>query len=130
MMISRKKLGRQFESGMYHAIQAQCSQPNRDQVLQGFSTTSERDRVCNFCKLCKFGHFEKNGILDENFTAAAWHGNLFITGTGDDPRSGLLDQVSPRILDLLDRRFWIDESTITFSGAKPAYPGAQHQGKR
>jgi translocation and assembly module TamB len=51
-----------------------------------------------------------------------WHGNIEVTGTADDPLVvGSID-FRRGFLTLLDRRFSIDQGTITFSGAKPPIP--------
>ncbi|MDQ3562898.1 MAG: translocation/assembly module TamB domain-containing protein [Pseudomonadota bacterium] len=51
-----------------------------------------------------------------------WHGNLEVTGTAGDPLVvGSID-FRRGFLILLDRRFSIDQGTITFSGAKPPIP--------
>ncbi len=51
-----------------------------------------------------------------------WHGNLSVTGTADDPLVvGSID-FRRGFLTLLDRRFSIDQGTITFSGAQPPIP--------
>jgi hypothetical protein len=97
MIDLRKKLGLNL-NGHVHAIRVQSTnKPNVTAVFHNERTPS----VCNFCKLRKFGHFEY-GILDETLpplydvltpTAVTirgrgletdWHGNLSLTGTGDD----------------------------------------------
>ncbi len=51
-----------------------------------------------------------------------WRGDLSVTGTADDPLVvGSID-FHRGFLTLLDRRFSIDQGTITFSGAKPPIP--------
>ena len=51
-----------------------------------------------------------------------WRGNIEVTGTADDPLVvGSID-FHRGFLTLLDRRFSIDQGTITFSGAKPPIP--------
>ncbi len=51
-----------------------------------------------------------------------WRGDLSVTGTADDPMVvGSID-FHRGFLTLLDRRFSIDQGTITFSGAKPPIP--------
>jgi len=51
-----------------------------------------------------------------------WRGKIEVTGTADDPLVvGSID-FHRGFLTLLDRRFSIDQGTITFSGAKPPIP--------
>ena len=51
-----------------------------------------------------------------------WRGNLSVTGTADDPLVVGSIEFHRGFLTLLDRRFSIDQGTITFSGAKPPIP--------
>jgi translocation and assembly module TamB len=51
-----------------------------------------------------------------------WHGTVSATGTADDPLVIGLIKFRRGFLNLLDRRFSIDQGTITFSGAKPPIP--------
>jgi len=51
-----------------------------------------------------------------------WRGNLSVTGTAGDPLVVGSFGFRRGFLTLLDRRFSIDQGTITFSGAKPPIP--------
>jgi len=51
-----------------------------------------------------------------------WRGNIEVTGTADDPLVVGAIHFRRGFLTLLDRRFSIDQGTITFSGAKPPIP--------
>ena len=51
-----------------------------------------------------------------------WRGDIDVTGTADDPLVVGSIEFHRGFLTLLDRRFSIDQGTITFSGAKPPIP--------